>query len=97
MAAGKPVITLAGNGPAVLTGEAGLPVAAPTRQAAIRGVTRAISSLADDRPLRQHLSDSGRARVRDQFLWKRRAEAISEYYGLASDSPDAGSDQSSEE
>ena len=84
MAAGKPVITLAGNGPAVLTGEAGLPVAAPTRSAAVRGVTRAISSLAADRSLRQHLSDSGRARVREQFLWSRRAEAISGFYGLAS-------------
>lgn len=80
MAAGKPVITLEGNGPAVLTGEAGLPVASPNRAAAIRGLVRASERLADDRPLRAHLGEAGRRRVGERFLWRHRAAAVSEHY-----------------
>ena len=80
MAAGKPVITLEGNGPSVLTGDAGLPVAAPTRQAAVRGLRGAVTRLADDRPLRRHLGETGRRRVKDRFLWNRRVDAITAHY-----------------
>lgn len=83
MAAGRPVITLEGNGPALLTAEAGLPVAAPTRGAAIRGIARAAERLADDRDLRRHLGDAGRQRIRDHFLWGRRAEALEPHYRRA--------------
>ncbi|NNE71304.1 MAG: glycosyltransferase family 4 protein, partial [Rhodothermales bacterium] len=87
MAAGKPVITLEGNGPAVLTGEAGLPVSSPNRGAAVRGLARATDRLAEDRPLRAHLGDAGRKRVGEQFLWRHRAAAVAQHY------PNAGSAQ----
>ncbi|MFT5141933.1 MAG: glycosyltransferase involved in cell wall biosynthesis [Rhodothermales bacterium] len=83
MAASRPVITLEGNGPAVLTGPAGLPVAAPTREGAVRGIRRAVERLADDRVLRQHLGQTGQRRVRDHFLWDRRVDALAPHFDRA--------------
>lgn len=83
MAAGLPVITLEGNGPALLAGSAGLPVASPSRGCAVRGLRRAITSLAEDRPLRRHLGEEGRLRVASQFTWERRAEAFEPFYRQA--------------
>jgi glycosyltransferase involved in cell wall biosynthesis len=83
MAAARPVITLEGNGPAVLTGPAGLPVSAPTREGAVRGIRSAVERLADDRVLRQHLGQTGQRRVKDHFLWDRRVDALAPHFDQA--------------
>ncbi len=83
MAAGRPVITLEGNGPALLVGGGGLPVAAPTRSAAVRGIRKAITRLAEDRGLRNSLGERARERVRKEFSWSRQAEIMSGHHRRA--------------
>jgi glycosyltransferase involved in cell wall biosynthesis len=85
MAAGRPVVTLEGNGPGLLVGSGGLPVAAPTREAAVRGIRSAITRLAEDRGLRRNLGDRARERVRKEFSWTHRAEILEGYYSEAMD------------
>jgi glycosyltransferase involved in cell wall biosynthesis len=81
MAAGRPVVCLDLGGPALqVTSETGFKVKAGTVHETIRGLTDALSRLAEDPELRSQMGNESRRRVKEQFAWRRRGDLMNLVY-----------------
>lgn len=84
MAAGLPCIAADWGGPAdYLDASCGLLVAPSSAEDYVQGLAAAIGQLARSRELRHRLGIAGRAKVRAQFDWERKIDAMLTLYALA--------------
>ena len=92
MAAGLPVLCLDLGGPArQVTSETGVKVPARTPSQAVRDLSRAMQTLAENPERRVRMGAAGKQRVRERFSWGRHAEQLAHAYNAAiSAAPDAG-------
>jgi glycosyltransferase involved in cell wall biosynthesis len=81
MSAGRPVICLDLGGPAEqITEQTGVKVAAKDPKQAVCDLAQAMTELGCDAELRQAMGEAGRARVRAEYLWERKAERLDALY-----------------
>jgi glycosyltransferase involved in cell wall biosynthesis len=70
MGVGRPTICLDLGGPATqVTAETGIKVEATDPESAVKGLTKAIVCLGQDRELRDRLGRAGQKRVREIYDW----------------------------
>jgi glycosyltransferase involved in cell wall biosynthesis len=85
MASGKPVICLALGGPAVqVSSDTGFAIPSITPRESIRGIAKAMESVASDEALRTTLGENARVRVMDLFTWNERGHMLTRLYERAS-------------
>ncbi|MGH7837659.1 MAG: glycosyltransferase family 4 protein [Steroidobacteraceae bacterium] len=81
MAAGRPVICLDLGGPALqVTEETGIKIAADDPQRAVASIAEAMRTLALNPELRIAMGETARRRIRDEFAWRRKGEALAGFY-----------------
>lgn len=81
MAAGKPVICLDLGGPAVqITPETGIRVPALNPNDTIGQIAVAMTRLATDQQLRQHMGAAGQQRVSDLYSWQAKRQFFTQLY-----------------
>ena len=84
MAAGLPAVTLRHHGAAMIaTDDTAIRVAPSSRTVTTAHLTAALVRLADDATLRTQLGNAALRRVREVYLWPRKAEAMSALYAEA--------------
>ncbi len=84
MAAGRPVVCLNLGGPALqVTRETGIKVRPSSELKTIDELTRAISRLAKDAPLRLCMGSASRQRVKEHFDWANKARILARTYQAA--------------
>ena len=81
MSFGIPVICLDHAGPAfTVSDEAGIKVPISSPEQTLQGLVDALRTLAEDSNLRERKGAAARERVREHFLWDRKAEQLSVIY-----------------
>ncbi len=81
MAAGRPVLCLNLGGPAMqVSEETGIRVPGLSPQQAMAGLAEGMARLAQTPGLLSRMGEAGRAHVRDEFCWERKAEKLKEFY-----------------
>jgi glycosyltransferase involved in cell wall biosynthesis len=81
MGAGKPVICLNTGGPATqVTAATGFLIPATTPQECVRGIARAMRTLAENEQLREELGQNALRHTRELFSWEQRGRLISGLY-----------------
>ena len=81
MAAGKPVLCLDLGGPAALVTErTGIKVSAHNPQQAVSDLANAMTGLWTDPDLRHTMGEAARERVRDEYIWERKADRLDAFY-----------------
>jgi glycosyltransferase involved in cell wall biosynthesis len=87
MAAGLPAVTLLHHGAAEIATEAtAIRVPVRSRDETATGIAAALVRLARSRELRQQLGRAAAARIRDVYVWDRKAEEMDRIYRAAVDS-----------
>ena len=81
MAAGKPVLCLDLGGPAALVTErTGIKVSAHNPQQAVSDLANAMTGLGTNPDLRHTMGEAARERVRDEYIWERKADRLDAFY-----------------
>ena len=84
MALGKPVIATAWGGPLdYLTPECGILVAPESPDALVRGLEDAMVEIARSPGLRRQLGEVAKRRIRDEFDWEKKVDAVLGVYASA--------------
>ena len=81
MAAGRPVICLDLGGPALqVTAATGIKIPAITPEQVISDIAAALERIATDAPGRALLGQAGRARIEQEFNWKKLGDRMAVVY-----------------
>ena len=81
MAAGKPVICLDLGGPAeMVTHQTGIKVTATDPDQAVSDLAAAMRALGTNADLMHTMSEAGRARVREQYIWQKKGDRLDALY-----------------